>query len=405
MDYQASILDFLIQTYEKRGLYDPENRENRQGIFLDVPKIFPEYLSIYNENYQNINAVLDRLVQQGILTGEKDPRGYYGKLRLNLEKVPLCYELSSQTPLGDVRNALSRLLRQWDTEGIPLLQQFRSEQLGRLENHKPLEFGIADNISKLQDVLRALSVIVHLESETYIRNFSEAVFSDSKRFQTIRNSIEGILCRYGGQELQRKTILESFNLLNNPVYLLLKGRLTLSFGTQSIDVSTIPGGIALPPSAIPAITGAILHGSTLVTVENLTTFHDENESENAVVYLGGFQNSIRTSLLKRIYAQNQEKSYYHKGDLDVYGFLILENLKSKTGIPFKPIEMDLKTLKQYESHGLIKPLSAEDRKRIHLPQLDLYRDVLDYMEKHNCKAEQESRQALFLLKASNNILY
>ena len=78
MDYQASILDFLIQTYEKRGLYDPENRENRQGTFLDVSKIFPEYLSIYNENYQSINAILDRLVQQGILIGAKDPRGYYG---------------------------------------------------------------------------------------------------------------------------------------------------------------------------------------------------------------------------------------------------------------------------------------------------------------------------------------
>lgn len=59
--------------------------------------------------------------------------------------------------------------------------------------------------------------------------------------------------------------------------------------------------------------------------------------------------------------------------------------------------MDLETLKQYEAHRLVQPLSTADRKMLHLPQLAPYQEVLTYMEQHNCKAEQESQQALLLM--------
>lgn len=116
------------------------------------------------------------------------------------------------------------------------------------------------------------------------------------------------------------------------------------------------------------------------------------------MYLGGFHNSVRTELLKRIYEKNPGKTYFHKGDIDVYGFMILENLKSKTGIPFVPLEMDLAILQEYERYQLVQPLSAADRKMLHLPQLAPYQNVLAYMEQHNCKAEQESWQALSLIR-------
>lgn len=59
--------------------------------------------------------------------------------------------------------------------------------------------------------------------------------------------------------------------------------------------------------------------------------------------------------------------------------------------------MDLETLKEFESYHLVKSLNASDRKMLHSPQLAPYQDVLTYMEQHDCKAEQESRQALNLL--------
>ena len=299
--------------------------------------------------------------------------------------------------LGDIRQLMKQLLVNWDTGDFPLLKRFRTDQLERLTRNRALEFGIGDDAEKLQDVLRALSALIKLNSETYIRNFSEAIFSDSKKFQKIRGSVEGILCAYEEEELPRKTVLESFNLLDNPVYILIKGNLKIVFQDQAISIGNIPGGIALSSMAIPFITDIQIDGTILITVENLTTFHDEASDEYAVLYLGGFHNAIRTTLLKKIFESNPDKQYFHKGDIDVYGFLILENLRSKTGIPFMPLEMDLSTLQRYEANSLVQPLNSIDRKLLHKPQLAPYQDVLSYMERNNCKAEQESRQAMQLL--------
>ena len=179
---------------------------------------------------------------------------------------------------------------------------------------------------------------------------------------------------------------------------MFKGFLHININGQEIRLEKVPGGISLPSTAVPAIRNVSIEGTSLITVENLTTYHDEPVCQNAIVYLGGFHNSIRTDLLKRIYAGNHDKGYFHKGDIDVYGFVILENLKKKTGIPFLPLEMDLETLMEFESCHLVKPLNASDRKMLHIPQLAPYRSILTYMEQHDCKAEQESRQALQLLR-------
>ena len=50
--------------------------------------------------------------------------------------------------------------------------------------------------------------------------------------------------------------------------------------------------------------------------------------------------------------------------MDVYGFLILENLKEKTGIPFAPFMMDVATLEKFYQAGLYKELTASDVKVI-----------------------------------------
>lgn len=131
-------------------------------------------------------------------------------------------------------------------------------------------------------------------------------------------------------------------------------------------------------------------------MENLTTYHDAPENNAVVIYLGGFHNSVRTQLLSSIYSQNPHINYFHKGDLDIYGFLILENLKKKTGINFEPYEMDIKTLKQCYYSGFYKPLTKTDVERSQSPLLDKYRDVIDFMLENNCKVEQESLEAMKL---------
>jgi putative uncharacterized protein (fragment) len=82
--------------------------------------------------------------------------------------------------------------------------------------------------------------------------------------------------------------------------------------------------------------------------------------------------------------------------------LILENLKERTGIPFKSLLMDINTLKRFYEAGIYKELNISDIRMIEKNRENLkeYSEVLDFMILNNCKVEQESLRAVRLLEDS-----
>ena len=141
-------------------------------------------------------------------------------------------------------------------------------------------------------------------------------------------------------------------------------------------------------------------GKRVVTVENLTTFHDYAGAEDFVIYLGGFHNRTKREFLMFLYEQNPNLEYRHFGDIDAGGFYILEHLKEKTGIPFLSMFMNVNTIKQYKEQS--KTLTVKDRERIanllnriesktkEDSSIEDYSDVLHFMLDYNCKLEQEA---------------
>lgn len=83
--------------------------------------------------------------------------------------------------------------------------------------------------------------------------------------------------------------------------------------------------------------------------------------------------------MKKIYDENKNCEFLHEGDIDVYGFLILENLKEKTGIPFKPLNMDVDTLKRFFEANIYKELTFSDINMIEKNKEKLrdYKEVLN----------------------------
>ena len=79
--------------------------------------------------------------------------------------------------------------------------------------------------------------------------------------------------------------------------------------------------------------------------------------------------------------------------------MILENLKEKTGIPFKPLNMGVDTLKRFFDAKIYKELTTSDINMIEKKKdkLGEYRQVLEFMLLHNCKVEQESIRAVEIL--------
>ena len=153
--------------------------------------------------------------------------------------------------------------------------------------------------------------------------------------------------------------------------------------------------------AMEGIHSISVKADKVITVENLTTYHDCDEADAVYIYLGGYHNTSKQKLLELIYENNGDRAYYHEGDLDVYGFLILENLIAKTQIPFKPLLMDVETIERFYRAGLYKSLTTRDRKMIDSKkdgQLSAYKDVLEYMLAFDCKVEQESIKAVELIE-------
>lgn len=392
MGYEEQILTWLIDSHEKK---DPENNNTRKAS-ISITAKFPEYKEPLSDAHNDIETAIHHLISWGFVQCSKNQQGYYTKVVLLESELPKIYQFLHRMPKAELWEMQKILLGKNDAQPESVTGRFCAAMLERIFQRKDIEYGLSKDMKLLEDVLWALVNIEKLTEETYIRNFSEMVFHDSKRLQSILNPITRILLDYGDGVGQKETVLAQYNLISNPGYVYIKGDWQISCRGQCISADMFRGGIAISSDALDEIEQIHVPSGRVISVENLTTYHDTKESQGAIIYLGGFLNTVRTNLLKKLYELEPGAGYFHKGDLDPYGFLILENLKDKTGIPFIPLEMDLNTLRQCHRAGHFRPLDEADRKAITSPTLVEYQPILQYMLQHNCKIEQECFEAMKL---------
>ena len=402
MEYSKDIISRLLDIYERRNGYAKRPEELR-SIQFEVSKEYPIYKDRYdNEKYRDINTAIEKNVTAGLIIAEKDQTGRYSKIKLNIARVDDCYALLKRTSIPDQCKEVLSVLEKVDCSESDFINRIVNDFCEQIKVYKKLPYDLGYDARRVEEVLQVLATVSKLTSETYIRNFSTALFKDSKRFQReYRSTIEGILFDYTDDVVEKDDILGYYNLYENPTYVLIKGNARICFDESAIELSEMPGGIALSNGSLAGIHKISVKTDKVITVENLTTYHDCDEQDAVYIYLGGYHNTSKQKLLELIYENNGDKEYYHEGDLDVYGFLILENLISKTQIPFKPLLMDVETIERFYRAGLYKTLTARDKKMIDSKkdgQLSAYKDVLEYMLEYNCKVEQESIKAVGLVE-------
>ena len=402
MEYSKDIISRLLDIYERRNGYAKRPEELR-SIQFEVSKEYPIYKDRYdNEKYRDINTAIEKNVAAGLIIAEKEQTGRYSKIKLNIARVDDCYALLKRTSIPNQCKKVLSVLEKANNAECLLIGRIVSDFCEQIKAYKKLPYDLGYDARRVGEVLQVLEAVTKLTSETYIRNFSTALFKDSKRFQReYRSTIESILFNYTDDVVEKDDILGYYNLYENPTYVLIKGNARICFDESAIELSEMPGGIALSNGSLAGIHKISVKADKVITVENLTTYHDCDEQDTVYIYLGGYHNTSKQKLLELIYENNGDKEYYHEGDLDVYGFLILKNLIDKTQIPFKPLFMDLGTIERFYRAGLYKNLSARDRKVITSKkdgQLSAYKDVLEYMLANDCKVEQESIKAVELVE-------
>ena len=392
MGYEEQILSWLVDSHEKK---DPGNSNTRKAS-ISINAKYPAYKEPLSDTHNDIEMAIQHLLSWGYVQCRKNQQGYFTKIELQEAALPKIYRFLHRVPKTELWETQKNLLGKYITQPETVAGKFSIAMLDRIAQRKDIEYGLAKDTKLLEDVLWALVNIERLTEETYIRNFSEMVFRDSKRLQNILNPITRILSDYGDGVGQKETVLAQYNLISNPGYVYIKGDWQIQCQGRCISTELFRGGIAISSDALDEIERITVSGGIIISVENLTTYHDTKESQGAIIYLGGFMNTVRMNLLKKLYACEPNADYFHKGDLDPYGFLILEDLKDKTGIPFKPLDMDLDTLRHCHRAGHFRPLDEADRKAISSPSLVEYQPVLQYMVQHNCKIEQECFGAMKL---------
>ena len=181
-------------------------------------------------------------------------------------------------------------------------------------------------------------------------------------------------------------------VIKNTAYAFIKGDLTIKLNNQVINLKDYGQPLALSDTAIKSIEVLEVSAKSLYTIENLTSFDVFNKKDTVAIYLGGFHNTVKRELILKIYNVVPYIEYFHYGDIDAGGFYILNHLRNKTRIPFKPFMMSVIELEHFKEN--CKSLTSNDKLRLTKMNCDSdfneFRDVISYMLLHGIKLEQEA---------------
>lgn len=398
VQYDKQVINKLLDTYENSLLSIGKNKRNVKIELRFTRTVLPEYFDESSFVYENIHIQMQNLEEEGLVRIVwKDQKVDYviQKVQLNMERLTQAYAFVRRTPKCNLEEANQALLEEYcndETGENPITGEFARYLLELLNNHQSVKAYI--NLSKIEETRRlfvALSNVEKNRKPCYIREFSIEHFQDSKYFEQIKNQVAKIFRRFHSEYASMETaeILAEYGIYHTPNYVYLKGDIMIAIDGEPIKLRTLNQGLGISGEDLWKVTFSDLSRiKQVITIENLTTFFRWQEPESLIIYLGGYHNGIRRTLLKKIYQELPRISYYHFGDIDAGGFSILKDLRNKTGISFKMYRMDIETLKYYEKYG--KVLTESDRIRLKEMEKDEeLQEVVSYMLLHNVKLEQE----------------
>ncbi len=406
--HQIDALHLLLDKYERSKSYQGTSTVH-QRIAISPERAWREYGSDFAsvERVRDFEAEMEGLQGLGYIIVQRDRREVIHKLFLVEDRAPEIYEQLERRPLKDIRQDQIAFFREWKEKNIPVVTDLCVEQLDRLESGKkttlaPGAAGEQRNSATAYGMFRLLELIFANGDELLERELSIKGLGDSKAFERyyrgkvckallqydnpksmgIRDRIDGVS---DAREMER-AVLEECGIYANPSYVYLKGKCLVE--TEDTKLLSGDDPIALSAALIRKIKHVEIRAERIVTVENLTSFHRVHEPNTVYIYLAGYHNLIKQQLLQQIAEQNPDLHWFHFGDIDPDGFYILDHLQMATGIEMTPLYMGVIELQLYKEY--CKPLEEQDIVKSQNMQAEgKYVEILSYMQKHNCKLEQE----------------
>lgn len=398
VQYDKKIVNKLLDTYENSLLSTGENKRNVNIEFRFTKSTLPDYFNESSFVYEDIHIQMRALEERKLIRIIwKDQKVNYviQKVQLNTEQLDQAYAYVHRIPRRNLEEENLLLLAEYGDDAgdeIPITRKFIGYLQGRIQNHQSvkqyIQLGHPEETKRL---LMALTSVERNRKPCYVREFSIAHFQDSKCFEQMESQVVKILRKFHPPYVSAdaREILAEYGIYHTPNYVYFKGDIVIAIDGEAMNLRCLNQGVGISGEDLENVALRDLSRvKRVITIENLTTFFRWQEPDSLIIYLGGYHNRIRRTLLEKIYRSLPEADYCHFGDIDAGGFAILKDLRNKTGIHFRMYHMDLPTLKSYEQYG--KPLTESDRTRLkEMAQNEEFQEIISYMLSHDVKLEQE----------------
>lgn len=315
-------------------------------------------------------------------------------LKTDAASIEKAYAFAKRSNPKDRLEALNAFFVDLESSAHSLLRDFAAHCEGLLAKGKPN--GVENpygEIDELRFVVLCIEKILELDCDVPERVFASHILGDSKRFAAYRNKVAKILREFSDMSFEEDDDpIAFYGVTKNKTYAFVKGEGILRFGKQTINLADYGHELALSDEMIEQMEIESLPAKQLFTIENLTSFIQFNQPDSIVVYLGGFHNSVRRKLINKIFDAAEDIDCFHYGDIDAGGFYILNHLREKTGIAFKPYLMDAGTLTKFidRAKGITKSDELRLRKMQEDPRFAEYLPAIQAILKSGKKLEQEA---------------
>lgn len=395
VQYDRKVLNSLLDTYENSLLSTGENKRTIQIELRFTKTMIPEYFDESSTEYENIHIMMKALEAKNLIRiiWRDNKQDYLiQKVRLMTDNLEDAYRYVGRRAKRGLEEENILLIKKYASDETPITKAFAEYLLNRLQKHQSVkEYINLDRKKETERFLKACTLVEQNREPGYIREFSIIHFQDSKFLEQIESRIAKIFRQFSREYAQMDTseILAEYGIYHTPNYVYFKGDAVITIGEETMDLSLLRQGIGISGEDLSNIQFSDLSKiKKVTTIENLTSFFRYREKESLLIYLGGYHNGLRRTLLKLVYQILPDAEYYHFGDIDAGGFSILQDLRKKTGIPFSSYCMDIDTLKKYMQYG--KELTESDRKRLeNMRNEEEFCEVIGFMLENNVKLEQE----------------
>jgi len=352
------ILNLLLQRYERSKHFRAPG-ESARGVFLKFDRdTVPEYWDEHNgQRRADLNVAVGQLVARGVLSvrASRYSRDEIERIDLNLDRLEGAYELAGRASRREHEQALAAVAAEWARRWDGWRAEFVQAVVAALESGARLPAGLRPAESELlTDLCRALEALgpSGLPGELPRRIFSQRSLGFSKRLEEIQGSLLRVLRDYWPVPLpdDDREALAEVGIVANPQHVLVAGPVVL----DGLDVGAVGTDVGLAASFVGRCRVTALSADRVVTIENLTSFHQfvEKLPERTVaLYLGGYHNRVRRQFLLKL-AAGGIRRIQHWGDIDLGGFRIFAHLARETGLALEPLLMDVETYRTYAPQGI-----------------------------------------------------